>query len=374
MKKTLIIAMLTAVASCAVAQITNVPTFIRGTMNIQFNSQNSDTPVPGIKDVYTLNINVDDSTIFHGTISDTPQIISGWISKAITQPRSLNYNVDCDVINPKIRPVDPSNPRSVKNIGSLHGIVPISSGGTYNYDTSSLVMDILPMGNSGGGTWKYSGVTSGHALSRPANWMDTLQSIPVTISRSINGRTTAVTLAKYDKMDFRQHILAEGPIQVYQPITVNGEMLYDYVKKCWFFKDFTIQYNQNGNIKVDNITGTIRWVPDPHRASNGLGGYDFDVRVNEPPPNTDSAFGGPSNESDFFTTDTTVPGISGTMKYKDTLKTSTVDVAGDPTGDNATTLASSVTIDLTGNNITRQQTMALFKIIIFSSVVPMNSD
>jgi hypothetical protein len=50
------------------------------------------------------------------------------------------------------------------------------------------------------------------------------------------------------------------------------------------------------------------------------------------------------------------------MKYKDTLK------------DDGDTLSSQVAIDLSGNNITKQQTMVLCKMIIFAAVVPMNSD
>jgi hypothetical protein len=57
-----------------------------------------------------------------------------------------------------------------------------------------------------------------------------------------------------------------------------------------------------------------------------------------------------------------VPGLSGTMKYKDTMNA------------NGDTLASAVTIDLNGNNITKQEVMVLGKVIIFASVIPMNSD
>ena len=92
--------------------------------------------------------------------------------------------------------------------------------------------------------------------------------------------------------------------------------------------------------------------------------YQFDIRINEPLPNENSSFSPPASgddESAFFTTDNSVPGLTGTMKYQDTLR-----------GDD--TLASAVSIDLTGNNITKQQNMVLCKMVIFASVIPMNSD
>jgi hypothetical protein len=165
-----------------------------------------------------------------------------------------------------------------------------------------------------------------------------------------------VALKKYDKMDFRQHVIGAGPVQIYQPVTVNGEMLYDYDKSCWFFNNVTMQYAEGGVIKIDRLNGTIRW-------DKKTSEYQFDVRVNEPPPKDNAAFetAAASDESSFFETDTTVPALTGTMKYKDSVR-----------GD--VTLASLVTIDLRGNNITKQQVMSLCKIIVFSSVVPMNSD
>jgi hypothetical protein len=171
-----------------------------------------------------------------------------------------------------------------------------------------------------------------------------------------------VVLKKYDKMEFRQHILAAGPVQAYQPVTVNGEMLYDYEKYSWFLNNVTVQYAVGGVVKIDRISGNIRWVESPQRKTNGEGEYQFDVRVNEPPPSESAAFTTTTtDESAFFETDSTIPALVGTAKYKDTLR-----------GD--TTVASTVTIDLTGQNLTKQQAMVLCKLIVFSAVVPMNSD
>jgi hypothetical protein len=342
-------------AAWAAGAQTNPPTFIKGSMDIKYNSRAGDTPAKGVKDVYTLSVNMANSALFHGTITDTPQIVEGIFSKSVTQPRKLDYDIACDVVNP-------SNTTQTRNVGRLFGAVQIASDGTYHYDTGSLTVDVLPMGSAGGFTSKFGGLAVGKPLGRPANWLDNLKRDTINITRSVNGKTTTVALKKYDKMEFRQFVLAAGPVQIYQPVTLNGEMLYDYDKNCWFFNNITAQYADSGVVKIDRLTGTIRWIESPQRKSNGQGEYQFDVRVNEPPVSATAAFETKeSDESAFFQTDTTVPAMTGTMKYKDTLR-------------GETTVASSVLIDLVGNNLTKQQAMVLCKVIIFSSVVPMNSD
>lgn len=335
---------------------TNPPTTIKGAMDIKYNTRQ--TPgTKGVQDVYTLNVNVANSALFHGTIADTPQIIDGWINKTVVQPRALKYDIACDVVNPK-------NAAQTKNVGRMYGTVPISSDGVYHYDAGSLTVDILPIGNAGGFSSKFGGLAFGKPLARPANWLDTLQRDAVNITRSVNGKTTTVTLKKYDKMEFRQHVIAAGPVGIYQAVTVNGELLYDYDKSCWFFNNVGVQYAENGIVKRDQLSGTIRWVESPQRKTTGEGEYQFDIRVNEPPPSASAAFEtAVSDESSFFQTDNSIPALTGTMKYKDHFK---------PGSD--TTLSSDVTIDLAGNNISKQQTMVICKVIIFSSVVPMNAD
>lgn len=344
---------LLALAFTAAAQ-PKPPVAIKGTIDIKYNTRQSGPGVRGVKDVYTVNVNFSNSSLFHGTITDTPQIIDGWINKTVVQPRALDYDFALDVVNPH-------NPTQTRNVGRMYGTVPISSDGVYHYDTGSLQVDVLPMGNAGGFTSKFDGTAAGKPLTRPSNWQDMLRET-VNITRQINGRNMRVVLNKYDKMDFRNHIIAAGPVQIYQPVTVNGQMLYAYdPKNCWFFNNFTVQYAEGGVVKIDRIAGTIRWIEDADRATTGKGHYEFDIRVNEPPPSDSAAFSAPSDESAFFETDSSIPGITGTMQYLDTLR-----------GD--TTMASHVDIALTGNNITKMQAMVLTKVILFSCIVPMNSD
>lgn len=352
MKK--LFAILTLVAALALPSFAQTPTnevtFVKGNIDIKYNFRAANVPTKGVKDQYTVNVNVCNSALFKGTITDQPQIIEGMFSKSVTQPRVVAYDLNLDVVNPK-------NPAQTKNVGRLFGNVPIASDGTYKYDNGTLTVDVLPIGQAPGFSSKFTGTALGKPMNRPANWLDTFKGNAVSITRSVGGKTTTVVLKKYDRMQFQNVVLGAGPVQNYPQVTVNGEMLYDYDKNCWFFNNISLIYGRNR----DTLTGTIRWVESPQRKTNGEGEYQFDVRVNEPPPSESAAFAAPSDESALFETDTNVPALVGTMKYKDSLR-----------GD--TTLASIVTIDLTGNNLTKQQVMALAKVIIFASVVPMNSD
>ena len=372
MKSLLTLAVMLATACALPAQNTNPPTFIKGDLAIKYNTRMSPGN-PAVKDVYTLNLNVNNSAGFHGTITDTPLVMSGMITKTVSRSRSLYYDLSCDVMNPKTGQV------VGKNISRLYGTVPIDLSGVYNYNSGSLEFSVLD--RRAGSDSKFSGTAAGKPLNRPADWLDKVKLQTVTITRQINGKTQKVILKKYDKMEFQNVLLAAGPIPMYQTATATGEMYYDYDKFEWFFKDITIQYSvpaANGDgsvIRSDRLTGTIRWMPDAHRATTGQGDYQFDIRVNEPIPNEMQSSAAPaSDESAFTEVDNSVPSLTGTMSYRDTFKQGTVDAVGDPLGNNATTLTSAVTIDLNGNGITKQQIMVLCKMVVFAAVVPMNSD
>ena len=346
-KTTLIVTALLLASAWSVSAQTNT-SFVKGTLDIRYNSRETTPPKKGVKDVYTLEVNVANSALFRGTVTDQPQIIEGMFSKRVTQPRLLNYDVNLDVVNPK-------NPAQTRSVGRMHGNVPISPEGFYLYDKGTLTVDVLPIGRAAGFSSKFNGVTVGKPMGRPVGWMENLQRQTVNITRTVGGKTTVVALKKYDKMEFRNHIIAAGPIARYQAVTVNGDMLYDYDKDCWFFNNMTAQYIADNTVKIDRITGTIRW-------DENADAYEFDIRVNEPPAGVADAFDTSNDdESAFFETDTTIPALTGKMTYKDTVR-----------GD--TTMASNVDIDLVGNLLSPEQLMALAKVIVFSSIVPMNSD
>ena len=348
--------LITAVTVAFTAPAQTNALFVRGNLNIDYVTRKSPAGTKNIQDTYDINLNVANSVLFHGRMTDRPQIIDGWINKAVTQSRSLKYDVSCDIMNPR------NTAQVKKNVSKLTGFVNIASSGEYNY-SGGLGFSVLD--RMAGSDSKFSGVAAGKPLVRPANWSDQIRQT-VNISRIVNGKVMTVALKKYDKMEFRSLVLAAGPIPLYTDATVNGEMLYDYDKNTWFFNNITVTYSvpqSSGDnaFKSDRISGTIRWVEDEARKTNGKGQYEFDVRVNEPIVSEFPAAAAASDESAFFSADATVTGLTGTMKYQDTLK-------------GETTLASAVAIDLVGNSITKQQLMVLTKIIIFVSVIPMNAD
>jgi hypothetical protein len=359
-KSVILIAALTLASAIGVSAqpTTNQSLFIKGNMDIRYVTRQSPPNTKGIQDIYDINLNVANSVIFRGKITDRPQVMEGYITKTIVQPRSLKYSVSCDVMNP-------NNPSQVvKDVSKLDGFVNIATTGEYNYN-GGLGFNVL--NRMAGSDSKFRGIAAGKPLVRPPNWMDTLKRETVNITRNVNGKRMTVQLKKYDKMEFRSLTLAAGPVPMYTDAVVNGEMLYDYDKNTWFFNNMTVNYtiiNKTGETiaKTDRITGTIRWVEDDNRKVNGKGEYQFDIRVNEPLVSETAAFtAAAEDESAFFTTTTTAPGLYGTMKYQDTIK-------------NGTTMASSVAIDLNGTALTKQQLMIFNKIIIFISVVPMNAD
>ena len=125
-----------------------------------------------------------------------------------------------------------------------------------------------------------------------------------------------------------------------------------------------MSYIVGGKTLTDKLTGNIKWVESPNYKTNGEGEYQFDVRVNEPeqPSNETAVFQkAADDEAAFFATDNTLPSLVGTAKYKDQRRGETV-------------ASSTVTVDLTGNNLTKVQTVNLFKLIWLTCIVPMNSD
>lgn len=332
--------------SAASAQ-TNKPTFIRGNMEIKYNSRLT----AGANDVYQLTLKISDSAIFRGWITNTA-IQSGTFG--VSRQASLNYQLDCDVVNP-------ANPAQVKNVGRISGVVPISSSGQYNFGVGSLRTSVYQVGMAAAFDSKWGGVAQGKPLIRQDGWLDRMKKDALTLTRSVNGKTVAIPVKRYDKMTFAGHTLGAGPVQYYPVATVNGDMVYDYDRTIWFFKGVEIRYSPGGPEMLDKLGGNIRWAEKPKVGNHREGEYQFDVRVNEPPAKESAAFTAATDESAFFQVDDTIPSLTGTMKYSDTLNVESV-------------VASTVAIDLTGSRLTKQQTMNLAKLLLLSVVVPLNAE
>jgi hypothetical protein len=329
--------------------------FIKGELAIKFNTRTNlaaDGKVKeGVSDKYTLAVNVANSALFRGTIQHTPSISS---LVGSSQLAHLDYAIECDVVNPK-------NPSQTRNVGRLFGTVPVDDKNVSRFTDGNLKLVVFPVGTAKGFESNFKGLALGKPPASAEGFMSKLKKEALNITKSINGKSVAIAVTKYDKMEFQSHLLAAGPVQIYPEATVNGSMIYDYGRTAWYFDNVTITYSVDGRQFQDKLTGNIRWIESANRAASGEGEYQFDIRVNEPAQTEASVFSGPADESAFFSTDEALPALTGVMKYKDALS-----------GEKVT--ASAVTVDLKGNKLTKQQAMNLAKLLLISAVVPLNAE
>lgn len=322
---------------------------ITGTLDIQYRTRTSDTK--GVTDVYTLNLDVAHSVVFRGVIENRPFVHTRFWGA--DQSAFVRYDAMLvDLVNPR-------RPSQTLNVAKLVGMVPIDPSNVYHYDEGEGVkIMVYPHGAANGFESRFSGVTRG----KPTTHNDSLMQDVIRLSSRKGG---TMEVKKYDLMIFENHVLAGGPVQTYPETTVTGQLVYDYEREAWHFNSVHLTYNAKGVRADDVLTGSIRWIEDHKtRRQTGDGHYEFDIRVNEPPPSESAAFGPAQDESAFFSTDDTVAGITGTMTYKDSFFSESEDDVG----------SSRVAIDLRANRISRVQAMALAKILVFDTLIPLNSE
>lgn len=346
--KAVAILILSAMDSSLLAQTNSAaPTFINGTMDIQFNTRthtDGDGPAVGVSDKYTMNLNVCNSAEFRGTVTALPYIY-GLVSPQIG---SLGFNIDCLVVNP-------ANPAQTRQLGKLVGSVAIDKNDVYHFSGGSVTMRIDNSPDR-----SFSGLAFGKPFKK-TGFFSKVQQEMQSFQKQVGGKSMSLQVTNYDKMTFQNHVLAGGPVPIYSDAAVNGTMLYDYDRSSWYIQNIQVSYLANGNPSGDRLSGDIRWVPDANYDQTGIGHYEFDIRLNEPLGNESSVFAGAADESSFFQSDNNLQSLVGTMSYHDH------NVGGK-------TLSSSIQIDLRGNKLSKQQVMYLCKLIMFSTIVPMNSD
>src|SRR5262249_24672052 len=171
--------------------------------------------------------------------------------------------------------------------------------------------------------------------------------------RLIGGQERTVTVKKVDPMRFDNIELAKGPVPIYPRTVVNGRLDYDYEVGNYMTDGIRFKYSLNGKDYEDVVTGSIRWVPDASRTTNGKGHYEFNLRFNEeknkPASGESAAFAKMSDEEAFFFVDNSVPCLTGNIEYVDT-------------GDMDAPSSSKVTYSLRANKLTKQQIMNFFKL------------
>jgi hypothetical protein len=338
-----------AFAQAPVAQ----DTFIKGDLNIRFNTRqlNGDEKVRvGATDIYTLNINVANSSLLRGTIEARPYLSSTF---GTAQSGQLTYALDLDVVNPK-------NPAQTRNVGKLFGTVPVDEKNVYRFMDGNVKVSVFPIGTAKGFDSKFGGLALGKPPAK-SGFFATVKQDALSVVKNVKGQAKSIAVTKYDKMEFQTHVLPAGPVQIYPEVTVSGTMVYDYGRSAWYFQGVTASYTVDGKRIQDSLSGNIRWVEAANRKTSGLGEYQFDIRVNEPAPTEAAVFAPAADESAFFESDNTLSALVGTMKYKDSM-----------VGDSVT--SSTVSVDLHGNRLTKQQTMYLAKLLFLTSIVPLNAE
>lgn len=322
------------------------PGIISGTMDIDFKSRKmldaKGTPEKGASDDYTVNLTVAKTTEFKGQIHRLPAI-PGLLSE---QKGQITYGIDLAVINP----VDMSQK---KTVGKWVGTVPISKEGVYSVagtSESPLRIAVDAVGRAAAFTDKFGGRLIGKGKKATS---------AITYIRQLAGKEVKVEVKNTDPMRFESLALAMGPAQYYPRTIVNGNLDYDYETGNYYTNGIHFSYNLNGKDVVDVVTGSIKWVEDPNRASNGKGEYEFNLRWNEAkskPATTEAdAFAKMTDEEAFFAVDNSIPSLTGTIAYEDSM----IGV-----GDKQLPGTSKVKYTLNANQLTKIQVMNFFKLWI----------
>jgi len=321
---------------------------IGGTIEITFNTRipgntdNEGNPNKGVSDLYKVDLSAGSIGI-KGKIERTPRIVSKLLGKEI-QKGKLFYQLAWKFKD--------------TYLGDWLGTVITNDRGEYLWngagDTNSRPrIQIQTVGNQAGFTDFFEGIMIGKGAQGGGS--------AKFVRKLTGGKVATYTATNTDPMDFRQLTLAKGPLGVYGPVTVDGKLVYDRESGSWITSG--INLTPAGSKTPDKVTGSIRWIEDPNRASNGKGQYVFNLRWNEDrvQPSDETFTAGEVDEESFFAVDASKPGLTGTVDYEDKLT---------PEG---TPVYSKVTMNLSANNMERAQIMAFLKLWLVG-VGPLNDE
>jgi hypothetical protein len=346
-------------AAATTAEITQ-DNVIAGTMDIDFATRTKlDTtgdlkkgsPALGVKDTYKLDITVANAAQFTGTITRQPNLYSKLIASR-KQDAQLNYSVDLIMISP-------SDPKMRKNVGKWVGTLPIDTAtGAYDLSggkakESALRVSVDAVGRQAAFQENFDGRLVGKAEKKEGL-------AAYTYKRLVGSRTVQVVVKKSDPMQFENLTLAKGPPEIYPRTVVRGRLDYDYETGNYYTDGITFKYSLDGKEFEDVITGSIKWIEDKDRATNGKGYYDFNLRFNEAKnkkaTGEGAAFEKMSEEDAFFAVDNSIPSLTGRISYVDTMAS-----------DGTTPVSSKVTYALNANKLTKQQVVNFFKLWLIAS-------
>lgn len=345
------------VAAAAAAQDVKTLTedgVIAGTMEIDFKTRTNkdtsgkledDSPAEGVQDEYRFTFTVAQTTEFAGKIVRQPNLYTKTLRKNV-QGASIGFK---DIT---ISLYNPADMKQKKAVGKWVGVIPIdTTSGAYDLaggakSDSPLRFAIDSAGAAAGFTDKFAGrlVGKGQKKENIAEYH---------YKRIVGGKERQITVSKVDPMRFDNIELAKGPVGIYPRTVVNGRLDYDYDTGNWYTDGIRFRYSLDGKDMEDLVTGSIKWVEDPNRRTNGKGRYEFNLRFNEEKNKSATgeaaAFAQMSDEEAFFAVDDTIPALTGSIDYVDTMSGETV-------------TASKVTYNLKANKLTKQQVMNFFKL------------
>lgn len=337
---------------------------IAGTMNIDFGTRTTkDTSgdlkegssAIGAKDKYTFTLRVAETTEFAGEIQRQPNLYTKLINRK-KQEAQLFYKINMAVLNPK-------DLKQKKTVGSWVGTVPIDtasgafdlSGGSAKESALRIAVDAV--GKASAFTENFGGKLVGKAENKESL-------AAYTFKRVVGNKEVKVEVKKSDPIRFDSVSLAKGPSENYPRTSVSGRLDYDYETGNWFTDGIRFRYTLDGKETEDVITGSIKWVEDPDRKSNGKGHYEFNLRFNEEKNkkagSEAAAFDKMSEEDAFFAVDDSIPCLTGKIVYQDTMSGESVS-------------ASKVEYHLNANKLTKQQVMNFFKMWMLA-VGPTNDE
>lgn len=329
--------------------------FVTGTMDIDFGTRvNKDTsgdlkegsPAKGAKDTYRFQFNVAKTTQFAGTITRQPNLFTKNLGRK-AQDAELAFDVNLAVLNPR-------DMKQKKDVGKWVGLVPVDTAtGAFDFaggraKERPLRIAIDAIGKQPAFTDAFSGRLVGKAEKK-----DNLAAY--TFKRIVGGREVKIEVKASDPMQFQNIALAKGPAEIYPRTVVTGRLDYDYETGNWYTDGIRFKYALDGTEYEDVVTGSIKWVEDPERATNGKGYYEFNLRFNEEKnksANSEAAaFEQMSAEDAFFAIDDSIPSMTGRIAYVDTFG-----------GDGETVVSSKISYNLNANKLTKQQAMNFFKL------------
>ncbi|HBS29289.1 MAG TPA: hypothetical protein DEB06_07520 [Phycisphaerales bacterium] len=352
---TAMVALAPAPAALAQTETITEENIIAGTMDIDFGSRTkmdasgdlkAGSPAVGAADVYKFALRVAQTTEYQGEIKRLPNLFTKTLQRK-QQEASLAFDINLGVLNPK-------DLKQKKVVGKWVGLIPIdAASGAFDLAGGASKERPLRIAVDAVGTAKSFVDNFAGRLIGKAEKKEGLTSY--TFRRIVGDKTVTVTVKQSDPMRFENIVLAKGPSENYPRTTVSGRLDYDYETGNWYTDGIRFRYTIDGKEVEDVVTGSIKWVEDADRASNGKGYYDFNLRFNEEKHSKGSteaaAFDQMSEEDAFFAVDNSIPCLSGRISYVDSF------IAGSDTP-----ASSKVNFALNANKLTKQQAVNFFKL------------